>query len=368
MTQDNRDKFSYIAGHYGQIIKFYNVEEICADEMRQFSKFFANYKYIVRYSIGSIYRILSAQILSENIEKVIYLDSDILVNLDVKEMWQIPLEDKPLAAIAPIENDSDVKELLLCKQSLVDPNDYFNAGVLILNLKRIRRDGREKLWAGIKWLVDNPECLHFDNDIINYAFANDYVKIHRKFNAIVIKRRERGEFQTADCILHYAAKVLSMDFSDPYNKIWFDYFVKTPWFNENIFVHLKENFNQTANQITSNMKNFAVQLTALMAGKKRAFFMATPNIDALKKFFWIQDNEEIIPLENQESFQRLVNSMKESSGKKVFFILFFEGYPQLRALLINAGFVEGRDFINAMMFLSDANGILLNTYPLIRNI
>ena len=171
MTQDNRDKFSYIAGRYGQIIKFYNVEKICAKEIEKISKLFANYKYLVWYSIGAIYRILSAQILSEDIEKIIYFDSDIIINLDINEMWQIPLGDKPLAAIASIENGSDPKTLILCKKGLIKPEDIFNSGVMILNLKRIRNSEQENIWAGINWLLENSDAMHFDNDILNYSFA-----------------------------------------------------------------------------------------------------------------------------------------------------------------------------------------------------
>ena len=31
LTADNRSKFSYLAGRYGQQVKFYNVVELCAD-------------------------------------------------------------------------------------------------------------------------------------------------------------------------------------------------------------------------------------------------------------------------------------------------------------------------------------------------
>ena len=33
LTTDNRDKFIYIAGQYNQLVKFYNVEELCVDKI-----------------------------------------------------------------------------------------------------------------------------------------------------------------------------------------------------------------------------------------------------------------------------------------------------------------------------------------------
>ncbi|MBR1807640.1 MAG: hypothetical protein IJ774_14815, partial [Selenomonadaceae bacterium] len=34
LTDDNRDKFSWLAGRYNQHVKFYNVDELCPDEMK----------------------------------------------------------------------------------------------------------------------------------------------------------------------------------------------------------------------------------------------------------------------------------------------------------------------------------------------
>ena len=35
LTTDNRNKFSYIAERYGQIVKFYNMEELCAHKIKE---------------------------------------------------------------------------------------------------------------------------------------------------------------------------------------------------------------------------------------------------------------------------------------------------------------------------------------------
>ena len=194
---------------------------------------------------------------------------------------------------------------------------------------------------------------------------NNYVKISKKFNVTIFYRRKYGDFQTADRVIHYAGKLLFLDFSDSFNKIWFSYFRKTPWFNENVIAHLNEEYRKIINQRDIQSKNFALQMTALMSGKSRAFVTTPPNVNAVKNYFFIHNDEEIIQLVNQESLNVLAKSMAESRGKKIFFILFGD-YEQLKTALINAGFVEGRDFINAAMFLSDANGVSLNTYPLVK--
>ena len=98
MTPDNRDKFSYVAGQYHQRVQFYNVEKLCADKIAKMIELVPEVK-TSRVSVGAFFRLLLPQIISSEIKKVIYLDSDIIVNMDMSELWRIELYDKPLAAV-----------------------------------------------------------------------------------------------------------------------------------------------------------------------------------------------------------------------------------------------------------------------------
>ena len=71
-------------------------------------------------------------------------------------------------------------------------------------------------------------------------------------------------------------------------------------------------------------------------------------------------------MDNSESLKTLIKNMEKSRGKKIFFVL-VDNYIHLYEELIKAGFVEGQDFINAAMFLSEAHGVFINTYNLVRN-
>ena len=363
LTPDNRDKFSYIAGRYGQIIKFYNVEELCAAEMKSITELFKNHPTFERFSIGSFCRLFTPKILSDEIDQVIYFDSDIAVNVDVSEIWQIPLGDKPLAAVADIENGRDAANyFLLCREGRVKPADYLNSGVLFLNLKKIRQSEMQTLENGIKFLSENPQYRFIDQDILNYCFSDRYLKLPIRFNYSVLDSRARGDFQTQGRVCHYYGNIiLSSDMRDNFNRTWFKYFEKTPFFNKEVIAHLDAEFRKN----NASAKRLAIKLSALITGKSRAFFTNASSVDFVKNVFLVKDDEEIIPLVNQESFQRLLASMSNSRGKKVFFILFWR-YEQLRAELTKLGFKEWQDFINGMQFLSDENGVPLNTYELVK--
>ena len=353
MTDDNRDKFIYIAGRYGQIIKFYNVEKICAEEIARIRELFKNYPTFDRFSIGAICRLLSPKILSDDIEKIVYLDSDIIVNLDINELWQIPVEYKPLAACPETEQIHVKNFFPLCQDGIVKEENYLNSGVL---------DELNNLEKGIKFISENPRYRYPDQDILNYCFSQNYFKLPVKFNYSVWYSRWRGDYNIKNRICHYFGRGLNTYVPDNFNNLWFSCFEKTPWFTKKAIAHLDEEYRK----LNAELKNFAVQISALISGKSRAFFTAAQNIEVLKKIFLVRDDEQIISLVNQESFQTLIKSMAESRGKKVFFIL-FEQYNKLRDDLKKIGFVENQDFMDATKFLSDANGVPLNTYNLTRN-
>jgi lipopolysaccharide biosynthesis glycosyltransferase len=66
------------------------------------------------------------------VERVLYLDADTLVRADIRPLWEMSLQGKPLAA-AP-----DVGYPLGTHAS--DKAPYFNAGALLLDLALIRRE------------------------------------------------------------------------------------------------------------------------------------------------------------------------------------------------------------------------------------
>ena len=128
LTQDNRDKFIYIAGRYGQIIKFYNVEKICANEIESIKEFFVNHHRIKQFTYSTFFRLFTPKIFLDDIERVIYLDSDIIVNLDINEFWQVDIGDKALAAVSEKDmgRESDLTANLMYKDGYVKLENYFN--------------------------------------------------------------------------------------------------------------------------------------------------------------------------------------------------------------------------------------------------
>ena len=314
LSQENRDKFNQIAGRYGQIIKFYNVEEICPDKIEEIKKAMSKAEMFERFSIGTSFRLLMADVLEEDIEKVIYLDSDIIVNMDVNELWQIDMENKPLASVSSWDlglNHVDFyREHYLATSGILGYKEYFCSAFLVADLN-YWRSHKEKILESINFVAENTNCNYFDQDVLNYWLAKNYVHLDEKFDVFVVfeRRDEIKRSKLRPAIYHYVSQSLGLNTQDIFNRLWFKYFSKTPWFDEEIFSHIYEGVQQ----IYIWQKNFLTQVSAIQANKSRAFFVASQNIPAVKQIFAVKESEEIIELVSDESIQNLIQSIKKSS-------------------------------------------------------
>ena len=360
LTQDNRDKFFYTAGQFNQRVEFYNVEELCKDKVAALKGSLSE-NFDAAFTVAAMYRFFIPQLLAPDIEKAIYLDSDTVINLDVKELWQIELGDRPLGAIAESETDSFCYESNAATNPLivnggVRYEDYFNSGVLLMNLKLLRGE-EETFLRGIKFVADN-QLGYMDQDALNYLFAKTYLKLPTKFNSFVRENRRLSE-TVARKIYHFAGDELKMNSDDPFNRLWLDNFIKTPWFDAQTFGRLHASFNKVQNDLLTAMIN----LSALMSGKTRIFCILQDYIDLVTKKFVIRGEDEIILISRDSSIDKLIDIMNASRGEKLFFIM-AEDFPF--DVLEAAGFVNGRDYLNCFDLLPATQDELLNSNSLIQ--
>lgn len=103
--------------------------------------------------------------------KILYLDSDLVVNGDVAELYDTPLGDAAIGAVRDLdflgnlnmkngERMEYVDRMLHMKQ----PFDYFQAGVLVMNLDRMREIHTVSEWLEI---ASDPGFIYNDQDILN---------------------------------------------------------------------------------------------------------------------------------------------------------------------------------------------------------
>jgi len=110
------------------------------------------------YSKSTYFRLFIADLYPEY-DKALYLDSDIAVLEDIANLYNIDIGDNLLGA-APdgaVQTVDEFKDYVEKVVGVKDYNNYFNAGILIMNLKELRKyDFQEKfvyLLGTIKYKV-----------------------------------------------------------------------------------------------------------------------------------------------------------------------------------------------------------------------
>ncbi len=364
LTDANRKIFDELAENFGQQINFYDVSDLCREKLADFKEKFPQLKK-ERFSIGTLYRLLSPEVLPQEISKIIYLDADTYVNLDIAELWNFSPEEKPLAAVAEKNIDATFKKNLarkyLLTENFVKPEDYFNAGVLIMNLDYFRKN-TEEFESGIKFLTEHPQCDLFDQDLLNKLYAEKYLKLPDKFDAFVTTERVEGRRkQSRPAIYHFIDISLDLDLSDALNEMWFQTFKNTGWHSAEIF----GNMYRALQDFHTGEQDRLLNLSAIMSGRSRIFYTSTERISAVKKIFGVQKFEEVIDSTKSGSLKKLIKICKNHPDKRIVFI-YVENPEEVETELSKNGLRQGFDFIRAEWLFSPALGEVLHTHVMLK--
>jgi lipopolysaccharide biosynthesis glycosyltransferase len=135
-------------------------------------------------SIASYYRFIIPEVMPEKCEKVIYLDCDLVVKGDLGQLWQTDLGDNYVLAAQDmgILYVSTENGLLNYKDLGISPDTkYFNAGVLVINLKKWRTEGITT--KAIKYFKQYKDSVRWgDQDVLNAVFAGQWSELDPRWN------------------------------------------------------------------------------------------------------------------------------------------------------------------------------------------
>ncbi len=128
----------------------------------------ANTTALLKFNLANIF---------SDIDKLLYLDGDILINCDIAEIFDVDLEDKYVAAVR------DLPQVLLEPQLIgaeISGTEYFNSGVMLLNLAKMRAESIKEKLIKIKKERTNDNLM--DQNVLNVAFKDSVVQLDLKYN------------------------------------------------------------------------------------------------------------------------------------------------------------------------------------------
>jgi len=171
VTEEDRDDIaSVVAPYHRASVRFYRIaEQILENSFPKVNEAITR---------ASYFRLYLTDILPPSIDKILYLDGDVIVRHSLKELWSTDLSGYALAAVPDgREGTLDRFEGLGYPKSL----GYFNAGVLLINLAYWRDHQAIKLFGD--FLRDRWETIRLhDQDVLNYVFREQKTRLPIKYN------------------------------------------------------------------------------------------------------------------------------------------------------------------------------------------
>ena len=145
-------------------------------------------------------------------ERLIWLDTDTIVLGSLEALWNLDFETMPVAASANVWGNPNNSQ---------DRNPYFNAGVLVYNMKLWEQEQLSE-----KLLQNAHSNIWGDHDqgALNSVFAGRWKQLEQIWN-----NHNTDDMSTK--VMHFMSKPKPWESSAP-NRLWLDMLSQTPFKNE----------------------------------------------------------------------------------------------------------------------------------------
>ncbi len=338
LVHERRLLFKTLCNDYSQEIFFYKI----ANKENFQSQ---------RFSAAAFFRLYLPDVLPQYIHKIIYLDADICVNLDIIDLWNANLGDKSLGGVRNWIECSD--ELKICKSIGIAEEFYFNSGVLVMDIDKIRKN-HNLVKETCLFLEKYPFAELPDQDALNYIFNQEIFLLEGKYNTLV----KDDEYEIMENrIYHFAgAKKPWNTYCGIYTNLYCKYFAKTPWFNGEFLSELYSQFDKK----TKWLENFyqrtnRCKIILFGAGYLGEKLVHKLNLSSDTAYFVDNNNKKWDnKIANISIFSPEV-MLKEKGDYKIVIALIIY-YDEIKNWLIENGYKENIDFFDGRKI----NGMEIN--------
>lgn len=122
-----------------------------------------------RYPKEIYYRIFAAKYLPDTLDRVLYLDPDLIVNGSLSELYHLPMNEYYFAAAS--HTGPFMRKMNELRLDMEDDSPYINSGVMLMNLKSLRESQNyEDVYRFIE--KRKPFLILPDQDIISSLYGS----------------------------------------------------------------------------------------------------------------------------------------------------------------------------------------------------
>lgn len=180
LTDEHRQDLLAIETEFGSRLAFYDLTENA-----EFLEMVKDAPYHKRMTNIVYARLMLDRFLPAEIERVIYLDCDMMVMAPIERLAELDLGGNSIGAVEEpsalqVANQRDAK----VNRDLIDPADpYFNAGLVVIDRKKWNAAQIPERLS--RYIEDGTiERIYYDQDLLNIVFCNDVFLLDQRWNLI----------------------------------------------------------------------------------------------------------------------------------------------------------------------------------------
>lgn len=177
-------------------------------------------------SMSAYARLFTAEMLSKDIDRVLYLDCDMIINHDLSELWNYDLKGNCIGAVQDLVSPK-------VKVSVgMDPLlPYFNSGMLLVDLRKWRElNVGQRAVDFIK--EHHGYVIHHDQGVLNGVLKGQWLRLPFKYNVMTVHylltRQEIQHYYKDEASFYDEDEVLDAKFN-PYIIHYTPSFTSRPW-------------------------------------------------------------------------------------------------------------------------------------------
>lgn len=196
---------------------------------------------------ATYYRLLLPFLLPDYVNKILYLDCDMIVVDDLSNLYNTDITHTNCGCVIDMfNNDTNINKRL--NYSL--DAGYFNAGLILINLDEWKKNNISD--KALNFIDTYPEkCLAHDQDALNYALNGNYINLSCRYNMqldffcdfsnLIVNNYFYSDIidsRKNPCIIHFTGptKPWFKNCNHPYTILWNYFQSKTNW------KHLKKTY------------------------------------------------------------------------------------------------------------------------------
>jgi len=231
---------------------------------------FSHFRVDRQIPLASYLRLFMTEFLPPDLDKLLYLDSDLIICGDIGELWETDVTDYFLAAVPDPYSDNHVA------LGFGQDEKYFNAGVLLVNLAKWR--DADVLPRLVTYAEEHTDILRYhDQCTLNAAFRGQVLFLPYRWNfparnadlpasAFGMAKEDFSRLRRHPAIVHYTTHVKPWLYAQEphYKSLYYRYLRLTPW----------RNFRPPDRNLKTALKKFVTmeKLKQVLKWRAPAFF------------------------------------------------------------------------------------------------